>query len=645
MRLEGRQFAQYRLVRLLKRGGMGEIYLAEDRKLNRQVAIKMIRTDIIHYEDEAEAREAARLFLREAQLVAKLDHPHILPLYDADEVHVGGVSLMYMVMPLREVSSFADWLEQYHQYQQDNILTPRMVERIVRQAASALQYAHENGIVHQDVKASNFLVRDASQHPGQLYIQLADFGVAKLMNTASQSQIIRGTPTHMAPEQWEGQAVPATDQYALAVMAYELLTGQPPFEGDNQQMWYQHTYITPLPPGSLNPNLPVALDAVLLRALAKSPQERYRSISAFALAFRQAILDADNIQPQLSIDVDETQTSMRHLLPQTVIARELDNEASPPIARTQQGPNAKMLLLTSIALILIAASAGAFIFTSWRPSNGILPATSAPTSNAITQTTGTTPNLTASARTNATSAAQANATTQAQATAAAATVQANITATAVAEHNATATAQTAAANAQATATVTAYSIIENEGTPALNDPLLDNTRGYNWDNNYVTGIGGCQFSTRAYQSSVLQISLFSPCYALATNFSNFFYELQVRITQGNQGGLLFRHDTTNSAFYYFHIDTDGKYALDLYQNDILTKTLISGSSSVINTTLGGSNLLAVRANGSALDMYVNKHLVASVINNILSQGQIGVMASSVTSPTVVLFSDAKVLTL
>ena len=649
MRLEGRQFAQYRLVRLLKRGGMGEIYLAEDTKLNRQVAMKVIRTDIINYDDEEEARVAARLFLREAQVVAKLDHPHILPLYDADEEHVGGITLMYMVMPLREESSFADWLRQYQQYQQDYTLAPRIVERIVRQAASALQHAHENSIVHQDVKPSNFLIRDAARQPGQLYVQLADFGVAKLMNTTNQSQIIRGTPTHMAPEQWDGQAVPATDQYALAVMAYELLTGQTPFEGDNhQQMWYQHSYVTPLPPSSLNPNLPVELDAVLLRALAKTPQERYRSISAFALAFRQALLDADNMQQQLAVHEDETRMSTRRPIPQTIIAREPDIEASPAIGQAKGGPNAKAFLLTSLALILIAASAGAFIFTFWHSSNGIIPATSTSKSRSIVQTTGTTPNLTASARTNATTAAtaaQATATAQAQASSATATARANATSTAIAERNATATAQTATAVAQATATVTAYNLLENEGTPVLTDPLQDNTRGYNWDITYATGVGGCRFFDGAYQSSVPQPGLFSSCYAHTSNYSNIFYEIQLRITRGDQGGMLFRYDQKTSSFYYFHIDTSGKYALDLYQQDILSKTLTSGTSSEIDTTVGAPNLLAVQANGSAFTLFVNRHPVDSITNDTLSQGQIGVMAYAVSNPTDVLFSNAKVSTI
>src|SRR5579872_5226928 len=156
MRLETQRFDQYHLMRLLKRGGMGEIYLAEDEKLNRQVAIKVIRTDNVNYLDEAEGRSAARLFLREVRVVAQLDHQHILPLFDAGETEIDGMPLFYMVMPLREEGSFAEWLSRYGH---GRPLSPPYVERIIKQAASALQHAHDHDIIHLDVKPSNFLIK------------------------------------------------------------------------------------------------------------------------------------------------------------------------------------------------------------------------------------------------------------------------------------------------------------------------------------------------------------------------------------------------------------------------------------------------------------------------------------------------------
>src|SRR5205823_14093834 len=140
-----------------------------------------------------------------------------------------------------------------------------VVAHFVRQAANALQYAHNQQLIHQDVKPSNFLIRSNEEYPNRPDLLLADFGVAKFTSaTSSMSHAIRGTPSYMAPEQWEGNPVMATDQYALAIMAYELLTGSPPFQGGVGQMMYQHFHVQPQPPSTRNPRIPKELDIVLL---------------------------------------------------------------------------------------------------------------------------------------------------------------------------------------------------------------------------------------------------------------------------------------------------------------------------------------------------------------------------------------------
>src|SRR5438105_8583370 len=188
MLLEGQLFKQYHIVRQLKSGGMGEVYLANDVHLHRQVAIKVIRNDTFDYSDADTSIDAASLFLREARAIARLDHNHILPLYSVDEESINGIPHMYMVMPFRHVGSLTDWLYKHNQ----RILSPRDVERIVKQAASALQHAHNHQIVHQDVKPSNFLIQADAEPvlPTQLHLQLADFGVAKFMTTTSDSQTV-----------------------------------------------------------------------------------------------------------------------------------------------------------------------------------------------------------------------------------------------------------------------------------------------------------------------------------------------------------------------------------------------------------------------------------------------------------------------
>ena len=287
MSLEGQQIDRYRIVRLLGNGGMGEVYLAEDARIEQQVAIKVIRAEVSPYPDTQTSQEAARLFQREARAIAKLDHPHILPLYDYGEERLGNMTVIYLVMPYRREGSLADWLRHRGQA---GLLSPPEVAHIVRQAASALQHAHDRQIVHQDVKPSNFLIRQRPEKPTRPDLLLADFGVARFSTaTASASQTVRGTPTYMAPEQWEGHPVPATDQYALAVMAYELLTGRPPFQGAPGPLMYQHLMAPPPPPSTLNPRLSADIDTVLLHALAKKPEERFTSMTAFVNAFQQAV--------------------------------------------------------------------------------------------------------------------------------------------------------------------------------------------------------------------------------------------------------------------------------------------------------------------------------------------------------------------
>jgi serine/threonine protein kinase len=146
-------------------------------------------------------------------------------------------------------------------------------------------------MIHLDVKPSNFLLRSNKKDPDHPMLLLADFGIARNYTTvASSSRTIRGTPTSMAPEQWSSNPVFATDQYALAVMAYELLAGRPPFVGSMEQLMYQHFNTPPPSPSAINPRLPAVLDAVILRALAKKPEDRYPSIADFASAFAEVVM-------------------------------------------------------------------------------------------------------------------------------------------------------------------------------------------------------------------------------------------------------------------------------------------------------------------------------------------------------------------
>ena len=310
--LERRRLGPYRLLRLLGSGGMGEVYLAEDARIGQKVAIKVIRAEGVAYPQGESSREAARLFEREAKAIARLDHPNILPLYAYGEETLHGMQLTYLVMPYRKEGTLATWLGQRDSAA---LLSPVEVAPLLQQAAEAVQHAHNQHILHQDIKPTNFLIRLREDQPDRPDLLLADFGIAKLMSaTGSLSQSARGTPTYMAPEQWDGHPVAASDQYALAIMVYELLVGHPPFQGNMGQVMRQHYMTIPPTPSSLNAHLSPAIDAVLLRALAKQPDERFPSVTAFARAFHEALQSDGELHATLAISRAEAESGTTRTL-------------------------------------------------------------------------------------------------------------------------------------------------------------------------------------------------------------------------------------------------------------------------------------------------------------------------------------------
>ena len=286
---------------LIKQGGMGEVYLAEDTRIPRQVAVKVIRNEHQAYPDAQALQQADRLFQREMKAISQLDHPYILSFYDFGEELTASGSIIYMVMPYRPEGSLLNWLLQ----RSSHLVPSQDAGHMIAQVASALQHAHDRNIIHQDVKPSNFLVRINADYPTRPDLFLVDFGIARFMSaTSTTGNSIRGTTSYMAPEQWSGDAVPASDQYALAIMSYLLLTGRLPFKGRPEQIMFRHLTVSPRPPSELNSRLSPAIDAVILRALAKNSEERFPTIKTFALALQQA-LDYTNQHVTLAISRTE----------------------------------------------------------------------------------------------------------------------------------------------------------------------------------------------------------------------------------------------------------------------------------------------------------------------------------------------------
>ncbi|HWZ18365.1 MAG TPA: serine/threonine-protein kinase [Ktedonobacteraceae bacterium] len=300
--LVGTSISGYTLVRLLGSGGMGAVYLAEDPDIGQQVAIKLVRTDNSDFLDVVSSVAAAERFKQEARAVASLDHLHILPLYRYGEDETSNGKRAYIIMQYRPEGSLWDWLRRraglppgQSFISQTNLpdmngswpLSLEEAGEYLQQAASALQYAHERGIIHRDVKPANFLLR--IDNGNTVHLLLSDFGLAKLFSSNTATSQILGTPTYMAPEQFNGTAGPESDQYALAVMIYYFLAGCPPFEGDPMRLMHQHLSVDPPSITRINSALPEGIAIVLSRALAKRPADRYPTTEVFAESFSQAV--------------------------------------------------------------------------------------------------------------------------------------------------------------------------------------------------------------------------------------------------------------------------------------------------------------------------------------------------------------------
>ncbi len=259
----------YRVERELGRGGMAAVYLAEDLKHHRHVAIKVVKPELA-------AVLGPDRFLREIEISARLDHPHILPLYDSGEAN----GLLYYVMPYVEGESLRDRLAREKQLPVDDAL------QIAREVADALSYAHSHDVVHRDIKPENILLAGG-------HARVADFGIARAITEAggqrlTQTGLAIGTPAYMSPEQAAGSRDldGRSDLYSLGCVLYEMLAGEPPFTGPADTLVHQHLTVQPTPITSLRPAVPPAVCAALMRALAKTPADRFSPAAQFAEALR-----------------------------------------------------------------------------------------------------------------------------------------------------------------------------------------------------------------------------------------------------------------------------------------------------------------------------------------------------------------------
>lgn len=284
----GKQYGNYRIIRLLARGGYGNVYLAEHSLLPRMVAIKFLHAELCSSPQKQYA------FLHEARLLETLKHPHILPIYDvniSNEDFPSGLIVEYAPGgSLRE--------------RQRRLTGPMSGEEmltILEQIVTALQHAHQQitPVVHRDLKPENILFNSQGK------ALLSDFGIAVVLESSATQQVdVAGTLPYMAPEQFKGLVSPRSDQYALGCLTYELLTGHRPIIAESGQWteWaLRHQKDQPTAPSRLNPLLPSAVDDVILKALSKDRTQRFATVKDFARALRQALQEPINVHSPKSV--------------------------------------------------------------------------------------------------------------------------------------------------------------------------------------------------------------------------------------------------------------------------------------------------------------------------------------------------------
>lgn len=307
--LVGRQLGQYEVIERIGAGGMATVFKGYRADIDRTVAIKVLKINPAIVDENLTAR-----FQLEARTIARLQHPHILPLYDY------GVEddILYLVMAYLEGGSLGDRLRN------DQVPTLEEVSRILNEIAGALDYAHRQGIIHRDIKPDNILF------DGEGHALLADFGIAKIAENDDRLTVtggIVGTPAYLAPEQGRGEGVkPSSDIYSLGVVIYEVLTGEQPFKANTPVQVIMKHINDPLPDfNDIPTNLPNSLEPVLRRVLAKSADQRYQTVTDFAEDFARAIAG------------DPLAADTRTVVPKASSTRKSDQEATVRMQTTQPG--------------------------------------------------------------------------------------------------------------------------------------------------------------------------------------------------------------------------------------------------------------------------------------------------------------------
>lgn len=358
-----RKLGRYQIIREIGRGSMGVVYKADDPVIEREVAIKAIQLSFAVNDEEKELY--LNRFYREAKAAGKLNHPNIVTIYDVDEDKTSGTP--FIVMEYLEGTSLQEMLSQ------GMLLPLKDVNDIIIQVADALNYAHNQNVVHRDIKSGNIMLL-----PG-MKSKIMDFGIARMSTSdLTKSGQFMGTPNYMSPEQIDGKkAVDGrSDLFSLGVIYYLLLTGERPFSGDSfTSISYKIVHVDPIPPRTINPAVPEAYNTILSRLLAKDPSQRYSSGADLVLDLRKLNGTAGSID-----------TTALESMRKASVAKQMANLDTKPsvvaAAEKKIPPHVLRVIVPAALVLLFAIGAIAFLL----PKNERVQTTPPPKPRAIKPT-------------------------------------------------------------------------------------------------------------------------------------------------------------------------------------------------------------------------------------------------------------------
>jgi serine/threonine protein kinase len=588
--LTGKVLGTCTLIQLIGRGGMGAVYLAQQTRPVRRVAVKVLLPDLLKSGDVDTGFHAR--FQREANLIAQLEHINIVPIYEFGEQD----GLTYLVMPYLTGGSLRDVLARRGK------LSLYETIAYIEQAAAALDYAHAHSIVHRDLKPANFLLHADGR------LVLADFGIARMMqddnriaaSTLTGTGIFLGTPEYMAPEMIRGENIDhRADIYELGIVLFEMLSGTVPYKGNTAIVVATKHLQEPMPSlHAMNSDLPQSVDTIMQLATAKRPGDRFMSAGALAQSLR---LSTNPQNVAMVGDEQNIATVMSSPRPvaSPVIARQVINtdpanvrsepksgEFSPRLTTypvtppgIQGSPPASrqpILLFIGILLVLVLVLGGILLGLQLNRGGTNLStrSTTTPVEGATTPSVG---------------------------------IQTPI----VPDPN---------------EDPQGFYTWATSGHPAVTESFLG-TSTLNWETN-----GSCTLSNDGFHVSGTP-ALFNVCFAKGKSYGNFVFQANMSISNGQGGGLSFRGDGQEQ--YNFFVNADGTYLL-AFGNENADRPLFQKSSSIF---IQQSDTLTAIARGSDIYLYVNQHFLTHITDTFSQSGEIGLLAAAAST---VVFINLKV---